>query len=519
MEPTRRRNLLKASLGGAAMSAAGLGPLLFSREARAQIGSTLTIAYNTQPPSWDPNAGLTAVVPGAQSIARSIFDPFFVQREDLSLAPGACDQFAWNADRSAITLRVRPGMTWHDGKPVTPDDVAWNLNRLTDPGLGSPLQVFFASMKNIRVKGDEVSFDVQPYRANMLERLTFLGCYLLPPHYYKDVGREGFEKQPMGSGPYMFEKFERGSFLRLKANPRYWGGAPAFETVIFKFATDSATRIAEVERGSADITLDIPWEEFDRLKHKPALVGVARPMTDIALMFFNNVGPMADPNVRRAAVHAIDKKLIVERIQRGHATPVDTLLAPQYKAYDAAIQTPYDPALAAKLLAQSGWSRDKPVEFTVQTTKGYKPKDYETVQAIVEMWRRVGIKANLEVYEIAKHSELRTQHKLAPAAFYSWSNSTADPESAALAALLSKSPSSSWKGGELDALLMKLVSEKNEAARMEGYKELNREVAKNAFILPLFQVHQSIVHRKGLQFEPHLAGWLLPYRMRPAPRS
>ena len=180
MNRINRRDLLLTSAAGTALSAGGVGALLFSREARAQIGSTLTIAYNTQPPSWDPNAGLSAVIPGVQSISRTLYDPFFGQREDLSLAPGLCEHFAWNADRSSITLRVRTGAVWHDGKAITAEDVAWNLRRLTDPGLGSPLQVFFASMKNIRVKGQEVSFEVQPYRANMLERLTFLGCSVAP---------------------------------------------------------------------------------------------------------------------------------------------------------------------------------------------------------------------------------------------------------------------------------------------------------------------------------------------------
>ena len=73
--------------------------------------------------------------------------------------------------------------------------------------------------------------------------------------------------------------------------------------------------------------------------------------------------------------------------------------------------------LARELLAKSGFSVAHPVKFTVQTTRGYLPKDYETVQAIVGMWRNVGIDANIEVYEIAKHFELRMTHKLAAAAF------------------------------------------------------------------------------------------------------
>jgi len=513
---THRRAFLKTAVLGGAVGLPALRALLWSKDAAAQAGGTLTIAYNAAPPAWDPNAGPSAVSPVLSSIFRTLYDPYLVQREDLSLAPGVCDQFAWNADKSAITLRVRKGVTWHDGQPLTVQDVVWNLTRLTDPKSGNPLQGIFASIKNIRAQGDQITFDVTPWRANMLERLTFLGCYLLPQHYYEKVGKEGFERAPIGSGPFMFEQFERGSFLRLKANKKYWAGAPAFDTVVFKFTTDAASRIAEIERGSSDMTLDMPWEEFDRLRKKPGLSGAASPITDIAMIFVHNVGPMADPNVRKAAAHAINKKLIVERIQRGYAKPIDTLLAPQYKGYDPSITVPYDPQFAAQLLARSGWSKDKPVEFTIQTTRGFKPKDYETIQAIVEMWRGVGIKANIEVYEIAKHFELRTQHKLAPAAFYNWGNSTADPESSLGSALLSKSPHSSWKGGEVDAALQALFIEKDEPKRMAGYKELNRKIAEEAFVIPLFQVYQPVVWKSSLAFKPHLAGFVLPYAVKRA---
>jgi peptide/nickel transport system substrate-binding protein len=509
----KRRTLLGSA---SVIPLASLGALLRSQEARAAIGSTLTIAYNVAPPGWDPNSGSYATSPGLQSIFRTLYDPFIEQAEDLSLQPGVVDQFSWSKDRNKISMRVRSGATWHDGRPITPEDVVWNLRRLGDPAGGNPLSRVFASNKNIALSGNVITFDVQPWRANMLERFTFLACFLIPPHYYQQVGKEGFEKKPMGSGPYMFDQFERGSFVRLKANPNYWGGKPAFDTVIFKFITDPSSRVAEIERGASDLTVDVPYEEYERLRVKPGLTGVASPVTDIAMLFLNNVGIMEDANVRKAAAHAINKQLIVKRLHHGLGTPIDTLLAPQYKAYDASIKTSYDPALAVKLLKASGYSKEKPVEFTIQTTRGYKPKDYETVQAIVEMWRRVGIKANIEVYEIAKHFELRAQHKLAPAAFYNWGNATADPESSLGTAMTTESLHSSWKSADLDARIRPLFEERDEAKRLAGYREVNRYIAENVYVIPLFQFYQPVVYKRGLRFKPHLAGHILPFRIRRA---
>ena len=168
-------------------------------------------------------------------------------------------------------------------------------------------------------------------------------------------------------------------------------------------------------------------------------------------------------------------------------------------ALDPSIKVPYDPALAAKLLAASGYSRDKPVKFTIQTTRGFKPKDYEMIQAIVGMWRNVGIDAHIEVYEIAKHFELRMTHKLAPAAFYNWGNYIGDPTTSTGFAMWSKSPHSAWHSDDLDAKITPLWSEKDEAKRIQGWKDADRYIAEQGYVLPLLQYAQPILYKSDLK--------------------
>jgi peptide/nickel transport system substrate-binding protein len=129
------------------------------------------------------------------------------------------------------------------------------------------------------------------------------------------------------------------------------------------------------------------------------------------------------------------------------------------------------------------------------------------------MWRKVGIKANVEVYEIAKHFELRFQHKLAPAAFYNWGNSSADPESSLGTAMTTNSGHSSWKTQDLDQLIVPLYTERDEAKRLAGYKAVNRYIAENAYVIPLFQYHQPVVYKNELSFTPHMAGHILPAKI------
>src|SRR5690606_41241631 len=131
---------------------------------------------------------------------------------------------------------------------------------------------------------------------------------------------------------------------------------------------------------------------------KAGLAGWADTVSDIGMIFFNDIDVMKDPNVRQAAVMSVDKKLLVDRLLRGYGLPLDTLETPEYEAFDPSIKVEYNPEKAVELLKASGYSVDNPVKFTIQTTRGFKPKDYEMIQAIVGMWRKVGIEATIEVY-------------------------------------------------------------------------------------------------------------------------
>src|SRR5690349_24292372 len=184
-----------------------------------------------------------------------------------------------------------------------------------------------------------------------MSRLT---GYVLRKAYYTKLVRLGFEKAPIGTGPYMVDKFEQNAVIRLKANPTYWNGKPAFDSVTIKFVTDAASRVAEIESGSSQVTLEIPYEEYDRLIAKDGLAGSADTVSDIGMIFFNDIDVMKDANVRHAAVLSVDKKLLVDRLLRGYGLPIDTLETPEYEAFDPSIKVEYNPDKAVELLKASG---------------------------------------------------------------------------------------------------------------------------------------------------------------------
>ena len=507
MMKLNRRALLQLSAAGVSLAAFGL-------PARAQAIDELVIAYNVNLPAWDPTTGPSAVNPTIQGLYQAVFDQYILQLPDLKPAPGLLTEWGWNEDRTQVWMTVREGVTWHDGSPFTPEDVAWSLARVADPATGSPIQFVWGTLQNHRVEGNKVIADVKSFDPTIFKWMYFLTGYVLPKAYFEKVGAEGFEAAPIGTGPYMVEKFERNAFVRLKANANYWGGKPDFDTVTIKFVTDAAARVAEVESGNSHVTLEVPYEEYDRLK--ATLTGTATPISDIGMIFLNDIEVMTDPNVRKAAALAIDKQTIIDRLLSGYGVPIDTLETPEYDAYDASIKVGYDPAKAVELLAASGYSVDNPVKFKIQTTKGFKPKDYEMVQAIVGLWRKVGIEAEIEVYEIAKHYELRGADQLAPAAFYNWGNSVGDPTTSTGFAMYGPSPHSVWDGQDVIDMINPLWGEADEAKRIDGWKKVSAYIAENALVIPLLQYVQPILSAPGVVVTPHASGALLPQLMKRA---
>lgn len=508
-----RRRFLQAS-GATALSATSIAGLLQGGFAHAQSGGTLTIAYNTALPSLDPTNSAKTSSPAVQSIFKAIFDPYIGQNPDLSFGPGALTKWGWNKEKSAIELTLRKGMLWHDGSPVTTRDLAWSLERAGDEKNGNPMQFMWRKLGGFRVRGDTVTVQVKEFEPALLKWLGFLTAYIMPEKAFTaSGGGAGWDAKPVGSGPYRVEKFERDAYIRLKAFPGYWGPKPAFETVVFKFVPDPASRIAEIESGKSDMTLEVPYEEYDRLIAKPGLTGVAYPMSDIAILFITDREPMLDRNVRLAAAHAIDKKALVDKLMRGYGRPLDTLQAPEYAAYDPSIRVKYDPELARQLLAKSGFSPSKPVRFTVQTTRGYKPKDYESVAAIAAMWKKVGIEADIEVLDVAKHFDLQLQHALAPVSFYNWGNSIGDPSTSTGFAFIG--PFAVWRSPDVEKMVGPLFVERDEGKRIAGYKAVDRYLAEQGYVIPLLQYYQPVVHKKSITFTPHGAGTIAPQSIRP----
>jgi peptide/nickel transport system substrate-binding protein len=215
MNRISRRSAL-GLLGGAAALPLLRTPFVGTAAAQA---STLTIAYNVNLPTFDGTVGASAVNPTIQSFYQAIFDPYIAQNADLTFKPGLLTKWGWNADRTKVEMEVREGATWHNGDPVTAEDIVWSLERAGNEKTGNPIQFVWSKCGNYKIDGNKITGDVLSFEPTFFKWMAFLTGYVLPKKYYESVGAAGFEAKPVGSGPYMVDEFQQDAFLRLKANP------------------------------------------------------------------------------------------------------------------------------------------------------------------------------------------------------------------------------------------------------------------------------------------------------------
>jgi len=506
-----RRTFLRTTGAGAA----GLTSVGWERQALAQKKQAVTIAFPETITSLDPQPGSRNSP--RESMYEAVFDRYLQQDRQLKYHPHIIEVWQWTGDKTGMDLKVRQGVKFHDGSDLTAEDVAFSMDRMR---VTPPYKVVWEKIKEIQLRDrTSIHLDFARFDPSFPTWLGFLSSFILPKAYFTKVGPEEFARKPIGSGPYRVVSFTPGSTLVLEAFDKYWKGAPPIKRAVFKMVTDPTARVAEILSGSTDITSEVPVEEFGRLSAQPGLKAVKQPIADIATLYVNpRFAPFQKEEVRLAVHHAIDKKTLVEKVLLGFGNPMSTTEGSLYWAYDPSVTFPYDPARAKSLLQKAGYSPSNPLKLAAMTTKGVRAKDFEVVTAITQMWKDVGIEAELEIVTIPQWFQYRNNRTgegkgLAPLSLYFWSNPTGDPVSSVGFQLNVKGPFRVWESEDMAPLIDPIFEEKDEAKRIAGAKKAARYAVEKGYIIPLFQVVQPVVMKRELNYQPFPTGMLVPQEM------
>jgi peptide/nickel transport system substrate-binding protein len=418
-----------------------------------------------------------------------------------------------SADGKTLTTELRDDATFHDGSKLTSADFKYTFFDRIKRGDKIDTANIWRKVNAIDTPSPTqaiMHFDIPS--ATAPNWLAFLGSFIVPKDYMNRVGPDGFAAKPVGSGPFKLAEYELNSRIVLERYDGYWGPKPKLRRITVQIVKDPSARVAAVQSGNLDLTINVPIREVTRLKNQPGLAAEFNPITRVILLQCRNDLGFADKNVRLAAHHAIDKKALSQAFYAGAAVPLSENAVPGGPGYSADFVFPYDPEMSKALLAKSGYGPDKPVKIGMATTNGQFPSDYDIARAIVQMWKKVGIDADLDVIEYSKYFELNRGHKLPETTLYSFDNATNDPEIWAYT-LNPKLPFTPWQGMEIGQKVIDLLSVADNAQRIAGYKAVLREAVEDGASMPLLQSVQTLVRKASLQFTPYGNGWVLGQTM------
>ena len=501
IEPALHRRSLVALAGAAA--------LVLPRSARAARDS-LTIAYPVDVPSWDPTSN---TVTGGQSIYKTVFDQPLHFSPNLTLVPGLVKEWRFDGtDATRFEVTLRDGLLFQDGSPLTTEDLKFSfLDRpAKDPTI--LIRRMLPPIKAIETPSATKAVIVfsKPSPAAPIY-LGFLAAYILPKAYIERVGEDGFKQKPIGAGPYRIVSYERGSRIVLEAFDKYWAGEPKIKRVTFQIVTDPSARVAAVEAGRADVASQIPLREVSRLAALPNVAAKAYPYSEVYMIQMPNYVPaLMDENVRLAMALSIDKAAISKAFYGGVAVPISVLAAPGSVADVPGFKMEFDRARAIELMTKAGFGPNKPLSIPMISTNGAFPNDFEVARAIAAMWKQIGIQADIQEVPLTKYVDMNHSSTLPGPAVYSWSNPTGDPENTTGRILDGALPFSAWKGDEATDRVHALLSEVDDAKRMQGYRDLNRDAAQHAWSIALLQSVFSMAYAKDLDVVSYEGGYILP---------
>jgi peptide/nickel transport system substrate-binding protein len=373
---------------GAALAS---GPAAWAQDALPD-GTTAATDLSQIPPT--AKARKDTVV-GAISAPQGVFNPYFFTNgwdENVTevifgrlvnydsqgkLIPEQAESWTVSPDNLVYTIKLRPGLTYSDGSPVTAEDVAFTLTVAYDPTLESEFDITPAAIAGgpeyKAGKADSISglkvIDAQTIQVTTTSpgaKTLYLigGPVLSKAHYGKGFARgqlDGIRAlggDPLGAGPYVFDKYLPGQEVRFHANPNYFRGKPAVEHFIYRITQDT-TKLQLFQTGETDYDgFSVSQDNIDTLQSLGFADINLYGSSDYSMIEFNPKDPLLrDPRVRHALTYGLDRQTLVTVVYQGYGQVATQPIAPISWAYDPDGIEPFafDPAKAAALLDEAGW--------------------------------------------------------------------------------------------------------------------------------------------------------------------
>jgi peptide/nickel transport system substrate-binding protein len=502
VSPLSRRDALR--LGGLALPALALPGLLAAcGTAAGATGSALRVAQIADPKTLDPQkqGDMTSM-----NVLTNMFDTLTTRGPDNRLVPGLALEWS-SPDPLTWRFKLRPGVEFHNGEPCDANAVAFSINRLLDPATKSPIVELRYVKQAVAV--DDLTVDLRCAQPDPIipAKVSLFGGVAVPPGYLKQVGNAGFAKHPVGTGPFTFADFQRDHRLRMRANPAYWGGRPAYDELVFLPMPDPSSALASLQSDEVDIVANLTPDAALQLQgYKGVAIRNFPGIRTSYLSLDTTSGPLRDVRVRRALNHAVDVPLLIKAVLDGKAREVPTMFPRESFGFDPSI-APFtrDVGLAKQLLAEAGFPDGFDTSLTAQTADG------NLAEAISGLLARAGVRARVDLVDAGTYSSRLTSSNrgaLGPIYLAASTGWTLDAESLVQSNVRHDRRQSRWHNAEADRLVDAEEQSLVPADRQRAFTGLQRLLKQEAPFVFLYQIDNVCAVNTRPQWTPGVVGVL-----------
>ena len=423
-------------------------------------------------------------------VYQQMFENLVEMTEDgQGVRPWLAESYQMAADNMSCTFKLRKGVTFHNGQPMTSADVKFSIDASSATKGG--WEFINTAIKEITTPDPQTVVVHTKYPwAPLLADISCPNNGIIPKDYGGKTDKD-FYAAPVGTGPFQWDTWQKGDFIRLKKNAKYWQpGKPSVDTVTWKVVPDDNSRAIQLQGGQAHINEAPPFSSLAQIQNTSGLAVDLFPSTRTDVIMMNQTRhPYQDVHVRRAISYAIDRQAMVKNILFGHGQVANSFMMPAGPFYDKnspGIQ--FDMNKARQELAQS----TVPGGFTTTwLAMSGDSVDAAIAQILQASLKQLGITMNIQNVDASAQHDLTTTLKYDIAHSY-WTNDLADPDELAQYALDPASGGKSFNTGFDDKQLTGLVhqseQEFDKTKRQNLYNEIQQQAAESAFLAFLFYV-------------------------------
>lgn len=481
-----------------------LGPSLGAGPAR---GTKIVVGIDTDPPSLDGHSN-TAL--SSDLMFAHIYDRLVDFDMKSNIVPGLATEWSVSGDGLTWTFKLRRNHKFHDGTPVNAAAIKGNFDRLFDPRNAFSRRTLFDMIKRIDVIDEyTVAFTTAKPFGAMLNQLANPSASVVSPTAAAKQDINAFGRFPVGSGPYFFREWARGTRIVLMKNRAHWlAGDSNISEIEFRPIPDDATRVIGLETGELDFVTTISPQEARRLSSNRNLVVHNLPRSRIQGLYPNMTKkPFSDVRVRQAIAHAIDKRAIVDTFLSGFAQVADSPLPPGVFPYKPQAQRyNYDPERAKRLLSEAGYPSG--FSATMWVPVGTYAAAQQICEAVAEMLKKVGINLKLDVMESGQWLVLLRskgpKESTLEMTYYGWGTQTGDADYALRLVFDTENFAPNccnrnfYSNPEVDSLLGKALGATNQQERRGLYEKAQEILWRDQPWIWIFTVNHSAVGSKAL---------------------